>query len=289
MPRFRLRFLLQEFDLPVGEVVIGRSPECFITIEDALISRRHSRIVVTDEEAVFHDLGSRNGSRINGQFVSAPTSLQDADRIRLGAQELVVYRVGAERRAARQTGAMLFCRRCATPYPEGAQVCPHCGSPAGPMQGDDETMSGIVLDHPRRTWMLQLMGEVLDRALTSRRVSEAERILERAADEFKERVDAGDMADSRQLAQIADYAVRLALLQGDPEWIRWVTEMYLKLERLPSGATIDRLAAARVLPGVPAMIRAILAQWTDHQATLSSDEIVSLGRLDALVQSMDGS
>lgn len=92
--RFRLRFLLQEFDLPVGEVVLGRSPECHVTIEDPLISRQHAKILVTQNSCTFVDLGSRNGSRINGRYVTAPTALQDSDRLRLGAQELVFFEMG---------------------------------------------------------------------------------------------------------------------------------------------------------------------------------------------------
>ncbi len=285
MSRFRLRFLLQEFDLPVGEVVIGRSPECHITIEDPLISRKHSKIMVTATTATYVDLGSRNGSRINGRFLTGPTPLQDADRIRLGAQELVFFQVGAERRASRATGAMLFCRKCATPFPEGAQVCPHCGATPTAQPAEDETMSGLVLE-PRRTWMLQLMGEVLDRALTTKKVGEAERILQRAAAEFSERVTAGEPIDSRQLTQIADYALRLATIKGDAEWVRWVVDTYRSAERLPAPAVIDRLDAARAIEGVSRMIAELVEQWRDHQATLTSDEIESLTRLDALAAAL---
>jgi hypothetical protein len=281
--RFRLRFLLQEFDLPVGEVVLGRSPDCHITIEDPLISRRHAKILVTATGATYVDLGSRNGSRVNGKFVQGTIPLNDADRIRLGAQELVFFQVGVERRTTRQTGAMLFCRKCATPFPEGAQVCPHCGTPPNSPPGEDETISGMVLE-PRRTWMLQLMGEVLERALTTKKVSEAERILQRAADEFTERVAAGDPLDTRQLVQIAEYAIRLALLQNESRWVKWVTDTFQTVERLPTPGVIDRLTAARDLPGVPAMVAEVVEQWREHQGTLSADEIASLSRLDALVR-----
>jgi hypothetical protein len=274
--------LLQEFDLPVGEVVLGRSPECHITIEDPLISRRHSRIVVTSSIATYYDLGSRNGSRINGRFVNGPTVLNDADRIRLGAQELVFFQVGAEKRAARQTGAMLFCRKCNTPFPEGAQVCPHCGTPPG-ANVEDETMSGLIVE-PRRTWMLQLMGEVLERALSTRKVAEADRILKRAADEFAERVAAGEPVDARQLAQMGDYAIRLAVIKEDPHWIRWLTETYKTVERLPPASVVERLAGAMSLPGVTAMVAEVVDQWRDHTATLTSDEIASLSRLDAIAR-----
>jgi hypothetical protein len=282
--RFRLRFLLQEFDLPIGEVVVGRSPDCHITIEDPLISRQHAKIVVTPTSATFVDLGSRNGSRINGRQVSGSTPLADADRIRLGAQELVFFEVGPERRAPRQTGAMLFCNKCATPFPEGARVCPHCGAPPSAFTREDETMSGVFLE-PRRTWMLQLMGEVLERALSTQKLEEAERILQRAVDEFANRLAAADPVDDRQLTQIADYALRLARLQNDPGWVRWVTAMFGRIERVPAAPVLERLADAWEVPQVPALLADAVARWRTQADSLGSEERAALSRLHTLLQS----
>jgi len=87
--RHRLRFLLQELDLPHGETLIGRSPDCLITLDDPLVSRRHGRLLIRGEEAIFEDLGSRNGSRVNGRRVHEPVHLKEGDRLRIGALELV--------------------------------------------------------------------------------------------------------------------------------------------------------------------------------------------------------
>ena len=51
MARFRLKFLLQEFDLVGPEVLLGRSPECHVTLEDPLVSRQHARILIGGETA----------------------------------------------------------------------------------------------------------------------------------------------------------------------------------------------------------------------------------------------
>ena len=67
MPRFRLRFHTTEIDLPVGEVIIGRALECFIRLDDAMVSRRHARLLVTDDLVTIEDLGSRNGVTVNSQ------------------------------------------------------------------------------------------------------------------------------------------------------------------------------------------------------------------------------
>ena len=90
--RYRLRFLLQEFDLPKGETLIGRSAECHVTIEDPLVSRQHARIMLEGDAVTFEDLGSRNGGRINGLPVKRPVQLRDGGRIRIRTQELVFCR-----------------------------------------------------------------------------------------------------------------------------------------------------------------------------------------------------
>jgi predicted component of type VI protein secretion system len=128
--RYRLRFLLQEFDLPPGHTLIGRGDDCHITVFDPAISRRHARIFVDDEHAILEDLGSRNGCRVNGVPVREPTALNDGDRIRIGTQELVLSEVRAATSQViyRQTGSLCFCGSCRAAYAKEIDSCPHCGS-----------------------------------------------------------------------------------------------------------------------------------------------------------------
>ena len=86
MARYRLRFLLQEIDLPRGATLLGRSPECHVTLEDPLVSREHARIAIYEQSATCEDLGSRNGVKINGLAMKGPTRLKDGDRVRIGTR-----------------------------------------------------------------------------------------------------------------------------------------------------------------------------------------------------------
>ncbi|MBK7396871.1 MAG: FHA domain-containing protein [Myxococcales bacterium] len=63
MARYRLRLLLQEFDLPQGETVLGRSPECQVTIDDPLVSREHAKIIVQDDTVVCRDSAVATAAR----------------------------------------------------------------------------------------------------------------------------------------------------------------------------------------------------------------------------------
>lgn len=70
--------------LEPGETVIGRDPGAGLFIDDPSVSRRHARILVTDDEAVLEDLGSKNGTLLNDRKIDSPVRLSDAARIRIG-------------------------------------------------------------------------------------------------------------------------------------------------------------------------------------------------------------
>jgi hypothetical protein len=64
-------------------VTVGRSPECEITIVDSNVSRRHAEIQPRGDGFVVVDLGSTNGTRVNGVRV-AERELQDGDELAFG-------------------------------------------------------------------------------------------------------------------------------------------------------------------------------------------------------------
>jgi len=68
----------QSFEIE-GRVVIGRSPECTIALDDADVSRQHARLEVTAAGVSIEDMLSGNGTLVNGQSITAPTVLHDQD------------------------------------------------------------------------------------------------------------------------------------------------------------------------------------------------------------------
>src|SRR3954470_8973013 len=143
LPRFRLRFLLQEIDLPQGDTVIGRSMTCQVTIEDPLVSREHARIRIAGERATIEDLGSRNGVQIDGTLLKKVHVLRDGERVRIGTQEMVFCAAAppalGARLGGRTTGFMCHCSECGHPYPLELVECPACGSSD---RNEEDTMSG---------------------------------------------------------------------------------------------------------------------------------------------------
>jgi hypothetical protein len=69
-------------------VVIGRSPECDITIVDSNVSRRHAEVQPRGEAFVVVDLGSTNGTRVNGVRVDE-RELNDGDELAFGNTRMI--------------------------------------------------------------------------------------------------------------------------------------------------------------------------------------------------------
>ncbi|MFO0595968.1 MAG: sigma 54-interacting transcriptional regulator [Myxococcaceae bacterium] len=67
-----------------GEVFIGRSPSCTIALEDAKVSRKHVRLLIEDGSAKATDLGSRNGTLVNGEKLESEIVLLPGDRLQVG-------------------------------------------------------------------------------------------------------------------------------------------------------------------------------------------------------------
>ena len=76
--------------VPVGEepLIIGRLPECDVVLGDPNVSRRHAEIRRTEEGLVVTDLGSTNGTRVNGVPVREQ-QLESGDEITVGSTTLV--------------------------------------------------------------------------------------------------------------------------------------------------------------------------------------------------------
>jgi DNA-binding winged helix-turn-helix (wHTH) protein len=74
----------RRFFLGAGTSVIGRAPDAAIHIDAGGVSRQHARILVRGSEAQIEDLGSKNGTFVDGQPVNAPRILADGDEVRVG-------------------------------------------------------------------------------------------------------------------------------------------------------------------------------------------------------------
>jgi DNA-binding response OmpR family regulator len=76
-------------------VTIGRGEDCDVVLMERQVSRYHARIRRTDSQYILEDLGSKNGTYVNGRQVTGPYTLQDGDEIQIALCVKLGF-VGAE-------------------------------------------------------------------------------------------------------------------------------------------------------------------------------------------------
>lgn len=88
-----LEFRLEGLDSPLTleipdamtEAVIGRASDCALVLQSGSVSRRHARITRAGGEITIEDLGSSNGTFVNGLRLAAARVLNDQDEVKLGS------------------------------------------------------------------------------------------------------------------------------------------------------------------------------------------------------------
>jgi pSer/pThr/pTyr-binding forkhead associated (FHA) protein len=99
-----LEYLGYSVEVPHGETVVGRDVSCALRFNGDSVSRRHMKLVRAGDEVLAEDLGSTNGTRLNGKILMARTSLKEGDAIELGGYllELRVVDPAKDQRASRK-------------------------------------------------------------------------------------------------------------------------------------------------------------------------------------------
>jgi DNA-binding winged helix-turn-helix (wHTH) protein len=82
---FRLVLGDREIALPEGENLVGRARDCAVFVDDASVSRHHARISITGETALLEDLGSKNGTYLEGRKITEAVRLSDGNVIEFGS------------------------------------------------------------------------------------------------------------------------------------------------------------------------------------------------------------
>src|SRR4051812_24232005 len=78
----------RELALESGEHIVGRSPDAAIFVDDSGVSRQHACITIDANGATLADLGSKNGTTLDGNTLTAPAALDDGALIVVGATVL---------------------------------------------------------------------------------------------------------------------------------------------------------------------------------------------------------
>lgn len=93
----------REFVLPEGKTLIGRGSECLVRLQSTEVSRTHARVHVEGRTATIEDLGSKNGTWLNGRQPAGSVMLAEGDEVIIGPFRLVYQRRAST--ASTRTGA----------------------------------------------------------------------------------------------------------------------------------------------------------------------------------------
>ena len=78
-------------------ILVGRAPSADLRLDDPRVSRLHARIELRDDGVYVEDLGSRNGTAVEGTTIDGPRRLAVDDEVTVGTAALVFRGVGAWR------------------------------------------------------------------------------------------------------------------------------------------------------------------------------------------------
>jgi len=107
MASFWVTYEGTRFPVRRGETMIGRSAYCTIVVSDSSVSREHASLRLVDGVLLLTDLGSRNGTFVNGAVVQGTRPVAAGDSIVLGSAVLRIEATEEDRRSRRSTGNLL--------------------------------------------------------------------------------------------------------------------------------------------------------------------------------------
>ena len=83
-PAYWLTTGTQTFPLPPGEHIVGRDPGSALWLDSPKVSRRHARVSVREDHVAIEDLGTKNGTYVRGERLSAASTLEPGDEVAIG-------------------------------------------------------------------------------------------------------------------------------------------------------------------------------------------------------------
>jgi hypothetical protein len=126
-------------DVPVGfDRIVGREPSAGIAIGDPAVSRRHARVLHDASGVWVEDLGSTNGTFVNGDRLLERHRLRDGDELKFGDSVVLFHddvttQLHAQTPAAGVSVAVERCPTCGAQKSEGRWFCGHCGEQQRPI------------------------------------------------------------------------------------------------------------------------------------------------------------
>jgi len=250
-----------EINLPLGEIIIGRGPECYLRVDEPMVSRRHARLRVTPTAVILEDLGSRNGSRVNGINASGNVELKAGDILGVGTQQFTLEReedpsphrptvnvapqwmnnpgsAPAGSSSTEEPATNPVTVASAGQFASSGMTNPG-PMPVGLTSNPEPTSVGLDppthASHPdnepsdvgqgqNRGSAYRLFWGLSDRLLAMNRVEEAERMMGPRLNEMKTRAEAGEVPEESVVIDVLRRSLKLAAATKKDVWFGWIFE-----------------------------------------------------------------
>jgi FHA domain len=216
-PRFALEYGAQRLPLRDGETIVGRAPECEVTIDSHLVSRRHARFTVSDRAVFIEDLGSVNGVRVDGVAIRAKTLIAPGARVSVADSILTLVRHAEQ----------------------SARVTARVQTQDSMLAAGRSTEPNVEIT--RRAHAFKLIAGVVDKALALGKPEEAERLLGGLLQEVLSEAQSHRRVPDEIAQAAAKSALKLAGANGKGQWLDYPARLYLALGRILPLALVDEL------------------------------------------------
>lgn len=257
---YALRYRGRDIRLRDGVTTIGRDMSCDIVIASPLASRRHAKIVVSDDGVTAEDMGSRNGVLLHSNPINGVAELRVGDLIGIGDEVLELVEAPP------------------LPEPRDNVTLMDMRAVREPLPTEDDLVSAT-----RHADAFQLLGGVVDKALALGRGEEAERLLMTHLKSALAQARRGIQLPAELCVAASTYALKLASATKKPFWMNFPIELYDALGAILPIPIIDELY--KELRRVRGMDRVLLGHYLDGvkaRPDLNPTERFAVQRIEGL-------
>ena len=275
----------QDLSFQVGTVFLGRGADCAVIFDDPLVSRKHAKLIVTNEEVVITDLRSANGVYVNGTRIHRPHRILDGDRILIGTREVSVfsYRPSSVPDFEANDRPTLDVNEqelaAAQQQPDGE----HESRPAatGPVSALTDSERQALT---QRADAFRFVGRLADKMLSLGKYAEAERVLFDHMTKILHGARAGLPVPRDVLDSAGSYAMKLAKSTRRGVWIDYAVELHTLAREQMAEPVVDALCDA--IQVATSVDRAIYTEYLELLQRMISEmtpaERLLLNRLECL-------
>ncbi len=124
MRKYILKYENKEIEVGEGEYLLGRSKDCQVKFLGESVSRKHAKLRIEGDNIYIEDIGSSNGTFVNGRLVRSITSIHPEDRIHLGKVVMIIK----EKMEEIKEEILQNCPQCHNKIRGGMKFCTNCGA-----------------------------------------------------------------------------------------------------------------------------------------------------------------